>query len=66
MIFAAKCNFSNPQVHAFLLENVFSKEECNDYIKETEKAGYDSLISEYPAEYRSNDRLLTIAPTEAS
>ena len=44
---------------------MLSKEECEKYIKETENAGYDSLTSEYPAQYRSNDRLLTLSSKES-
>jgi hypothetical protein len=32
-------NLENIPVHSFLLENVLSKEECEHYIMETEKAG---------------------------
>ncbi len=46
--------------NAFLLENVLTKEECDFYINETEKKGFERLSEFFPKEYRNNDRLLTL------
>lgn len=42
----------------FELEQFFSPEECQYYIAQAEKKGFDSLASEYPKEYRNNQRYL--------
>ena len=42
---------------AFVLENVFSTEECEHYIKETESIGYQKLYGYHPS-YRNNTRII--------
>ena len=51
--------FTPPE--AFVLEGLLTNEECEFYIKESEKAGMESLEGIFPKEYRSNDRLLTLS-----
>eukprot|EP01114_Cavostelium_apophysatum_P004788 TRINITY_DN15160_c0_g1_i1.p1 TRINITY_DN15160_c0_g1~~TRINITY_DN15160_c0_g1_i1.p1 ORF type:complete len:212 (+),score=28.94 TRINITY_DN15160_c0_g1_i1:63-698(+) len=41
-----------------VLYNVLSKEECDYFIEETERLGYQSLIGEYSPTYRDNDRVM--------
>ncbi len=47
---------------AFIVDNVLSGDECAHYIAACERVGYRSLEDEFPREYRSNDRVLTLAP----
>jgi hypothetical protein len=51
---------------AFLLQNVLSKEECDFYIAETEKKGFEDLGQVFPEDYRNNGRLLTLANDAAT
>ena len=44
----------------FLLHSLLSPEECQHYIKDTERIGYTDLLDLFPPEYRSNDRVLSI------
>lgn len=49
--------FPGGKKECFLLYNLLSPEECEHYIKETEKIGYRGLSS-YTKSYRDNDRLI--------
>ena len=44
----------------FLLHSLLSPEECQHYIKDTERIGYSDLLSLFAPEYRSNERVLAI------
>lgn len=45
-----------PMARVFELDDFFSAEECQYYIQEAEKSGFESLSTEYPEEYRNNQR----------
>ena len=49
-----------PGSRCFLLHDLLTEEECRHYIKETERIGYSDLSDVFPADYRSNDRVLAI------
>ena len=49
-----------PGSRCFVLHNLLTAEECSHYIQETERIGYSDLSGLFPAEYRSNDRLLSL------
>ena len=49
-----------PGSRCFLLHNLLTAEECSHYIQETERIGYSDLSGLFPAEYRSNDRVLSL------
>ena len=51
-----------PVEGAFEVEGLLTQEECEQYILAAEKAGFSSLISEFPSQYRSNDRVMTLVP----
>ena len=44
----------------FLLHGLLTDKECSHYVKECEKIGFSELSGLFPAEYRSNDRVLSI------
>ena len=54
-------NFDVPGSRVFVLDNFLSKEECEHYIKETERVGFDDLVNEFDKKYRSNDRTLVLS-----
>ena len=49
-----------PDSRCFLLHGLLTPAECVHYITETEKTGYSDLSNVFPADYRSNDRVLSI------
>ena len=51
-----------PGSRCFLLHGLLTLEECNFYIRETERVGYSDLSGVFPPEYRCNDRVLAICP----
>lgn len=46
-----------PGKHIFVFRNVLSPEECQFFINDTEKLGYEELVG-YRKEYRSNTRVI--------
>lgn len=47
---------------AFIVDGVLTPAECNAYIEAAEAAGMESLEGIFPKDYRSNYRVVTIAP----
>ena len=50
-----------PNSHCFTLNNLLTAGECEFYIQECEKVGFQTLSSKFPAYYRVNDRVLTLS-----
>ena len=50
-----------PNSHSFTLDNLLIPEECEFYIQECEKVGFQTLSNKFPAYYRVNDRVLTLS-----
>ena len=46
---------------AFVVENVLTPEECQHYIQECERVGFESLETIFPNRYRSNDRIISFS-----
>lgn len=46
-----------PNKHIFVFRNVLSPEECQFFVDDTEKLGYEELVG-YRKEYRSNTRVI--------
>ena len=46
---------------AFVVENVLTPEECQHYIQECERVGFESLETTFPNRYRSNDRIISFS-----
>lgn len=51
-------NLHIPNAKVFCLRQFFTKEECQYYVQQSEKIGYQSLQHEYPLEYRNSERCL--------
>jgi hypothetical protein len=51
---------------AFVLENVFSPDECKVLIQKSKEVGYSSLEAEFVKEMRDNQRVLISSPDLAS
>ena len=47
---------------AFVLDGVLTRDECAHYVRACERGGFHSLEREFPRDYRSNDRVLHLAP----
>lgn len=44
--------------HVFTIHNLFSRDECNDLIQQTEKFGYENLVKEFDPTFRNNERVM--------
>lgn len=53
---AAYTEITVPLARVFELNEFFTANECQYYIQEAEKTGFESLSAEYPEEYRNNER----------
>ncbi len=51
------------QKHAFVLENLLTREECNRLISDSVKLGYKSIENEFLLCNRDNKRILVMTPT---
>lgn len=49
-----------PHARVFEIEKFFSEQECDYYLQQAEKEGFEALATEYPPEYRNNERCVII------
>ncbi|EGC35404.1 hypothetical protein DICPUDRAFT_152270 [Dictyostelium purpureum] len=53
-----RINLKLSKSNGFIVNNLLTKEECDYYIKESERKGYVTIEKEFPTHYRNNLRYL--------